>query len=100
MRLARAVVWEGLRSSQAYQVGTLCNVNMEYLREIGNIHRHAGLGRKVDLVSKNLENIGTFHNDFVSASFYVYLPLLSKYLASCHLYTWLFRLFLCGKIND
>lgn len=78
MRLARAVVWEGLRSSQAYQVGTLCNVNMEYLREIGNIHRHTGLGRKVDLVSKNLENIGTFHNDFVSASFYVYLPLLSK----------------------
>lgn len=78
MRPARTVVWEGLRSIQAYQVGTLCNVNMEYLREIGNIHRHTGLGRKVDLVSKNLENIGTFHNDFVSASFYVYLPLLSK----------------------
>lgn len=73
MRPARAVVWEGLRSSQAYQVGTLCNVNMEYLREIGNIQRHTGLGRKVDLVSKNLENIGTFHNDFVSASFYVCL---------------------------
>lgn len=33
MRPATAVVWEGLQSSRAYQIGTLYNINMKYLRE-------------------------------------------------------------------
>lgn len=47
----------------------LCNVNVKYLREIGNVHGHTGLERTYDLVFKNSENISTFHNDFDFVSF-------------------------------